>query len=351
MESAGSSDAAAGSVSSRSFLLVETSHNSTRPWPPAIATVRPSGLKSTPSQPPCDDRSFGPSGRHVAVSQSVVPFCVAVASSLPSGLNAAALTGEVNPWSHLWIRDPCSSAPRSAPQEPALSVLVEPAAERRPVADERLVRHLDRFLADGHEPGVGERSQHFARVRLLLSARDQLPDRDPPPRVLGALAQLGQTQEDVARKPLLLGRQLVAVDRLGRFGDRPLHAAGLQVADHGQHPAAPALPCLEEAVRQKRQPAWLPGDVSQNGLHDPGLEHEPHMLSGPLDRAPKLLIAHRADQCLPVLERGGEARIRGAVTVEVGAKSDDDAGSVLGAVEKRVDESGALLLVAAEGER
>ena len=33
-------------------------------------------------------------------------------------------------------------------QEPALAVLVEPGAERRPMADERLVRDLDRVLAD-----------------------------------------------------------------------------------------------------------------------------------------------------------------------------------------------------------
>ena len=40
---------AAGSVSSRRFFLVATSHSSTRPSPPAIASVRPSGLKSTPA--------------------------------------------------------------------------------------------------------------------------------------------------------------------------------------------------------------------------------------------------------------------------------------------------------------
>src|SRR5919198_346084 len=115
-ESMGTPGSAAGSVSSRSSFLLATSHSSTRPFPPAIASVRPSGLKSTPCHPPCDDRSGGATRRHVAVSQSVVPSSVTVASSLPSGLNAAPLTGASNPWSHARIREACSSAPRSAPR-------------------------------------------------------------------------------------------------------------------------------------------------------------------------------------------------------------------------------------------
>ena len=90
---------------------------------------------------------------------------------------------------------------QTAMEEPALAVLVEPAAEGRPVADERLVRHLDGPLADCHEPGVGERPQN-ARRDLAPPARprNELRDRHPPARVLGALAELGQPQEDVARE-------------------------------------------------------------------------------------------------------------------------------------------------------
>ena len=109
-----SRSAAAGSCSSRSSLLVDTSHSSTRPFAPATASVRPSGLKSTPSQSPWDERSGWPARFHVPVSQSVAPSQLTVARSLPSGLNAAALTGDSNPCSHARIREPCSSAPISA---------------------------------------------------------------------------------------------------------------------------------------------------------------------------------------------------------------------------------------------
>ena len=74
------------------------------------------------------------------------------------------------------------------------------------------------------------------------------------------------------------------------------------------------------------------------------------MLPGPLDRAPQLLLAHRADERLPLLERAGEARVCGAVAVEVGAQGDDDECSVFGAVQQRIEERGALLLVATQRE-
>ena len=120
------------------------------------------------------------------------------------------------------------------------------------MADERLVRHLDRSLADRHEACVGERAQNLVDLRLSLRVRDELCDRYASARVLGPLAELGQPQEDVARERLLFGGQRVAVHRFGSFRDRPLHAARLQVTDHCEHPAAPPLPRLEQAVREQR---------------------------------------------------------------------------------------------------
>ena len=142
----------------------------------------------------------------------------------------------------------------------------------------------------------------------LLAPRRQLGDADAAARVLRALAELGQAQEDVAGERLLLGRERVVVDRLRRLRDRPAHAARLQVAEQRQHAVAATPPRLEQAVREQRQRARLTDDVVEIAFDQAGFEHEAGVLGGPLDRPPQLLLAHRPDERLAILERRGEAR-------------------------------------------
>ena len=68
----------------------------------------------------------------MSFSASVPSSDVTVARSLPCGLNAVATTGESNPWSHARIREPCSSAPRSAPRESTERIEIN-LASRGPV--------------------------------------------------------------------------------------------------------------------------------------------------------------------------------------------------------------------------
>ena len=52
---------------------------------------------------------------------------------------------------------------------PALGVLLEPAAQARPLAQERLVCDLDRRIADCQQAAVGERLEHRPEVLHLLA--------------------------------------------------------------------------------------------------------------------------------------------------------------------------------------
>src|SRR5579859_1295835 len=74
----------------------------------------------------------------------------------------------------------------------ALAILGEPFAEPRPLADQRLVRDLNRVLRKRDQAGVRQRVQHGPHLRLAVGPTDQLADGYPPARVLGPVAKLGQ---------------------------------------------------------------------------------------------------------------------------------------------------------------
>ena len=71
----------------------------------------------------------------------------------------------------------------------AVRVLLEPAAQPRPLAQQRLVGDLGLALADRHEPVVGEHVQDVGGVR-------ELGERDAPPHRGVALADAGHPQQD-----------------------------------------------------------------------------------------------------------------------------------------------------------
>ena len=113
-------------------------------------------------------------------------------------------------------------------------------------------------------------------------------------------------------------------DLLGRVRDRPPHAAGRAVARSRQDPTVPAGPRLVERVGEQRERAGLAFDVGQHRVDQTGLESKPRRAGGTLDRPAKLVDLHRPEQVLVLGQRGGEARMLGAASVEVRAEGDHD---------------------------
>src|SRR5439155_9952205 len=217
-------------------------------------------------------------------------------------------------------------------------------------ADERLVRNLDSPFADRDQSCIGQGAEDRVDVVALLGTRRQLCDRDAAARVLGALAELRQPEEDVAGECLLVGCESLPILGFRRLRDRSLDAACLQVADQRQRAIAPSLPRLEQAVRQERQRARLADDVAQDPFDEPRFENEARALRRTLDRPSQLLLAHRPDERLMILERCRKSWVLGAATVKVGPQRDDDARSALGGLEQGVDERPPLVIVTAERE-
>ena len=105
-------------------------------------------------------------------------------------------------------------------QAAALGVLLEPAAQARPLAQQRLVRDLDLALADRDQPVGGEHGEHVgdaARPRARRAARAGAR------RVALALAR--EPQQD-PRALACCGGVEPLVGALGQPRDRAVHAAG-----------------------------------------------------------------------------------------------------------------------------
>ena len=150
-----------------------------------------------------------------------------------------------------------------APQPQALAVLVEPVAEGRPLADQRLVGDLGRLLVQRDQTGLGQDLQHRADGRFLVGTPRQLGDRRPPAGILRALAQLGQLDEDAPGDRLLRACQTVSEHPLGGLGEGTLDPARRGVAGQRQPAPAPPLPGLQQRVRQQGQRPGLLADVAQ----------------------------------------------------------------------------------------
>src|SRR4051812_44133725 len=76
-------------------------------------------------------------------------------------------------------------ATQVAVKPPAFSVLFQPAAQPRPLAQQRLVRDLDLARADREQAAVGELGQHGPSALAELLEPDPRADR----RVAAALAR------------------------------------------------------------------------------------------------------------------------------------------------------------------
>ena len=196
------------------------------------------------------------------------------------------------------------------------AVLIQPAPQGGPFADQSLVSHIHRALAHGDQAGLGQHPQDSLDPRGILVGGDQLGQRRAAAGVLGILLQLGQAQKDAAGDGLLLGGELLAIDRLGGLGDGPAHPARLGIALQGHHPPAAALPGLQQRVGEQRQRPRLIAHVAQDELHQAPLEAPSAPPGGFLDGPAQLVGAHRPDVRLVPFERLAQGNVLRAGGVE-----------------------------------
>ena len=140
---------------------------------------------------------------------------------------------------------------QAAVQADALAVLVEPAAQGRPLADQHLVGDLRRTLAQGHEPRACEPVEKCLDGVGRGALRHEVVDVHAPAGVLDALSELGQPQEEAAHQRALVGWDGLD-QRVGGLGDSRADASALPVALDRQRPAVAPLPGRSQGMREKR---------------------------------------------------------------------------------------------------
>jgi hypothetical protein len=237
-------------------------------------------------------------------------------------------------------------------QPPPLRVLLQPAAEPWPFPQQRLVRDLDLALPDRDQPVVDERGEHIARLPIALHV--ELRQRDAPahdgrPFCVGLPRE---PQQDPARDLTLAGIEL-AVGGLGQPRHRTVHAAGVLVGTQPQQPTVAVQPELEQRGRQQRQRARLALDVRDQRVDEFGIDSQTPTAGRQLDRATKLVPAHRPDEHAVCAEQARELRIGRTATVVVGPQRDEHERSpalLARACDERVDERRPLGLVATRSE-
>ena len=111
----------------------------------------------------------------------------------------------------------------------ALDVVLEPAAEPRPGAGERLVRYLEDSVVAGDEPGLHEPVDEL----VLIGGGDDLSAGDAGADGLALLSGGDEPEEEVVQRLALSGLEVV-VELLGGLGDRTPDPARALVAGDGQ---------------------------------------------------------------------------------------------------------------------
>ena len=167
----------------------------------------------------------------------------------------------------------------AAVQAPALGVVLQPAAQSWPFAQQGVVRELDGAGADREQALVGEDGDDLGDSVVV-----ELGQRDPPAldRAAGVLG--GEPQEHAARE-----RLLVAIEPcegvLGVACDRAAHAPGGLICGQPQPAPVAPLPQLEQRGREHRQRARLVLDVAHQRIGELGFHAQADPLRGALHRA------------------------------------------------------------------
>ena len=230
-------------------------------------------------------------------------------------------------------------------QPAALRVLLEPAAQPRPLAQQRLVRDLDLALADRDQAVVGEHGEDVGDALAV-----ELVERDAAAHDRVALAFARQPQQDPARHARAArGR---AARRRARRAARPRRARRRcarrrPCAGAGRRGAARARAARWTAAAARRaRPRRPPSSASTSS----GSTSQAGAPRGQLDRAAQLVAAHRPDEHVVGAQQPRKLRVGRAAPVEVGADGDEHeraAARIARACGERVGERGALVLVAA----
>ena len=153
------------------------------------------------------------------------------------------------------------------------------------------MRNLDLALSDGHEPLLGQPSEHFGHT--LVAPAPKFGQWHAPAH--GRLALAGEPQQEPAGEQLPV-RVEPFVRALGQPGHRPVHAAGVLVGAHSQGAAVTALPQLQQRGGQQRQRPGFALDVGDESVDELGLHPQAGTARRQLDRAAQLAMAHRPDQ-------------------------------------------------------
>ena len=176
-------------------------------------------------------------------------------------------------------------------QPAAFGVLLQPAAQPRPLAQQRLVGDLRLVVADRHEPAVGELPQDLGRARRAL----ELGQRQPAAHGDALLADAGEPDEERAGARALVLAEL-PVDALGQPPDG---AAGRRRSGRrrGRRAARRRAPATAPATRSTSRGS-APGSPWTSATSASTSASSTLQAGAPgrrLDRPPQLVAAHRAD--------------------------------------------------------
>jgi len=177
--------------------------------------------------------------------------------------------------------EPLRRRDHQPPVEPQVFAAgVEPVAKALPLANQRLVRHLDgrtvrhRVAVEGQQAILAEDAHHGVHRRAGHRQRFQLGQPDAPPGVFGPLAGRHQPQEQLARR--FLARLVhFRVKLLGAARQRARHAAHRPVRAQRQRAPFAALEQLGERVLQQRQRARLLAHIGDNRGDEIGAQGQP----------------------------------------------------------------------------
>ena len=217
---------------------------------------------------------------------------------------------------------------------------------------------LDRGLArrriaiEGQDPTAPEGIQHGIDHRAVEPEGIELAPADPSTRVLAALSETDEPQEELAGHVGLAGSQ--RVERLVRTvrqgsGD-PAHRA---VCLHRQARTVALLDQLGEGELEERQRTGLVHHVGDEGAHDPRLDPQAHPFGRPPDRELVFVGRERRQGLGGRREERPEPLVGEGPVIEVGPQRRDDVKTAVGVDGRHADrfqEAFADLLVAGERE-
>ena len=145
----------------------------------------------------------------------------------------------------------------------ALDVLLQPAPEPWPFADQRLVGDLDHAVVAGEQAVLGEPREHGGAHGVAIGV--ELGDGDAPADRRFPLALADQAQEHPLGR-LALWRGELLVRGLGEARDGAPDPARSLVSLESQPAVVSRLPELDQGGGEQRQPAGLGLDLGHEGI-------------------------------------------------------------------------------------